>query len=352
LPTSTHQHDVIVIGASLGGMEALKKLFAQLPHDLPAAVLVVWHMSPEALNLLPDILRRVTDFPVVSAEDCETIMPGRAYIAPPDFHLVVEADETDSKSTRLTRGPKENRFRPSIDVLFRSAALAFGPRVIGVILTGMLDDGASGLYAIKERGGLAVVQDPVDAEAPNMPINAMRAVKVDHVSPIAGMGELLVQLINQPVKEGEDAVGENESSPNLQTEIRIALEDNSLERGALGLGEPTSYTCPECHGALSQITEGNIIRFRCHTGHAFTLDSLLAEVTESSEAALWNAIRVLQENEMITGHLAKQLSEGGDDEAAQACLQKMVRAMRQANLVRQATAQDDSPNNAEYQRRP
>jgi two-component system chemotaxis response regulator CheB len=227
-------------------------------------------------------------------------------------------------------------------VLFRSAAVAFGPRVIGVILTGLLDDGASGLYAIKERGGLVVVQDPIDAEAPNMPINAMRAVQVDHVAPIAEMGELLTNLVNQSVQEGDGVVAKEKTSPNLQTEVRIALEDKGLEKGVTELGEPSTYTCPECHGILLQIKEGNITRFRCHTGHAYSVDSLLAELTETCEAALWNALRAVQETEMLTGHLAKHLAENGDEAAAQACVQKMVRAMRQANLVRQATMQNET----------
>src|SRR5690606_29823122 len=182
----------IVIGASLGGMDALKKLFSQLPPDFQAAILVVWHMSAEAPDLLPDILQRATSFPVVRAADGGVLQLGRAIIARPNHHLALQKNKNGGESTiRLTHGPKENRFRPSIDVLFRSAALAYGSRVIGVILTGALDDGAAGMYAIKQRGGLAVVQDPLDAECPNMPINAMRAVTVDHVAPLSQMGEVL-----------------------------------------------------------------------------------------------------------------------------------------------------------------
>lgn len=337
---TTSKCDLIVIGASLGGMEALKELFADLPQNLAASVLVVWHVPPQTYNLLPDILNRVTQLDVVAAQDCVAIQSGRAYIAPSDFHLVIEVDEDDEARIRLTRSPKENNFRPSIDVLFRSAAVAMGGRVIGVVLTGLLDDGASGLYAIKNCGGLAVVQDPIDAQAPNMPINAIRAVKIDYVVPIAQMGKLLTKLVNQPVQEGEMSVDRQSAFPNLQAEVRIALQDNNLPQDSIQLGTVSPYTCPECHGSLIQIMEGNITRFRCHTGHAFTLDALLSAITQSCEATLWNAVRVLQEAEMLIEHLSKHLSELGDDEAALAYLQRKVQVVQQANLVRQALIKD------------
>lgn len=188
---------------------------------------------------------------------------------------------------------------------------------------------------------MTVVQDPLDAQAPHMPINAIRAVEVDHVVPISEMGNLLVQIVNQSAQEGEVLVPGEKAFSRLQTEVRIALEDNGLEQEIIELGSLSPYTCPDCHGSLIQIIEGNITRFRCHTGHAFTLDALLSAITQSCETTLWNAVRVLQEAEMLTGHLSKHLDELGDDDAALAYLQRKVQVMRQADLVRQALLQDE-----------
>jgi len=338
---TSSKRDVIVIGASLGGMEALKVLFSCLPQDLAASILVVWHMPAQAENLLPNILNRVTPLKVTVAKDGEAIKPGCAYIAQPNFHLVVVPDENSEASLRLTHGPKENNFRPSIDVLFRSAALAMGERVIGVVLTGLLDDGASGLYAIKQCGGLAIVQNPIDAQAPNMPINAMRAVEVDHVVPIAEMGALLTQLVNNSVQGGGAPVPRKNTSDHLQTEVRVALEEDDLKQDIIELGDFSPYTCPECHGSLVQIMEGNTTRFRCHTGHAFTLDTLLSAITEKCEATLWSAVRVLQESELLTEHLSNHFRELGDHEISQIYLQKKAHIMHQAKLVRQAILKDE-----------
>ncbi len=192
------KRDIIVIGASAGGTSALKQLIAQLPDDFLGTLFIVLHISPEHRNVLPQILARLCPLPVVQATDSEAIQPSRIYVAPPDHHLIVEQGHV-----RVTRGPKENRFRPSVDVLFRSAAHAYGQRVIGVILTGALDDGAAGLEAVKERGGIAVVQDPFDALYPSMPIQAMKAVAVDHCVPITELGSVLVSLANEAILEEE-----------------------------------------------------------------------------------------------------------------------------------------------------
>jgi two-component system chemotaxis response regulator CheB len=346
-PPSPRDFPVIVIGASMGGMEALKVLFSGLSPELNAALLVVWHMSPESPALLPDILQRVTSLPVASAQDGAPLQPGRASIACPDQHLVLEQNETErSEVIRLTHGPRENRFRPSIDVLFRSAAVACGSRVIGVVLTGALDDGASGLYAIKQCGGTAIVQDPLDAEYPNMPINAMRAVRVDYTAPIAQMSELLSRLVQAPRANrtsGDGSQSVSEQSQKFQTEVRVAMEDKGLESGITALGEISPYTCPECHGCLLQIEEEGMLRFRCHTGHAYTLDALLSELTQSVENALWNALRALQEIEMMTRHLEKHINETGQEAAAEAFRRKLLHVTHQADLVRQATFQNRVP---------
>ena len=283
--------------------------------------------------MLPQILNRVCPLSVAHAIDKEAIQPGRIYVAPPDHHLLIEPGHV-----RVTHGPKENRFRPSVDVLFRSAAQAYGPQVIGVVLTGFLDDGASGLFAVKEQGGKAVVQDPLDALYPSMPIEAMKAVVVDHCVPVTKMGALLIRLTNEAIEEKED----NPVSEQMKIEVGVALEDKGFEAGIMKLGQLSPYSCPECHGVLLQLKEGKRIRFRCHTGHAYSLNSLLVEVTQSIESALWNTLRGIEESEMLMNHIAEHLREANDSEMAELFLQKSEEASKRAELVRQAVMSNET----------
>lgn len=321
------KRDIIVIGASAGGMEALKKLVAQLPDNFLGALFIVWHISPECRSLLPEILARLCPLPVVHATDSEAHKPGHIYVAPPDHHLIVEQG-----LVRVTRGPKENRFRPSVDVLFRSAARAYGQRVIGVVLTGALDDGAAGLEAVKQQGGIAMVQDPFEALYPSMPISAMKAVAVDYCVPITKLGSLLVSLTNETVED----LGVLPVSDQMEIEVGIAREDNALQHGIMTLGEPSPYTCPECHGVLLQLKQGKLLRFRCHTGHAYSPNALLAELTKSIEDTLWSTLRGIEESEMLMSHIAQHLHEANDGDTAELFLQKANDAKRRADLVRQA----------------
>lgn len=321
--------NVIVIGASAGGLEPLQDLVSQLPAKFPAAVFVAWHLPPESPSLLPQILRRLTDLPVSQPGNYEKIEAGRIYCVAPDYHLVIEGDHV-----RLSRGPKENHFRPSIDVLFRSAAWSHGAQATGIILSGCLDDGVSGLYAIKRMGGVSIVQDPAEAAFPDMPLNAIKTVEIDYSVPIKAMGGLLTTLAAEKLHENGN---HRETSKAMETEIKIALEDNALENGWLELGEKTSYTCPECHGALAQIVEGRTARFRCHTGHAFSLNSLMSEVTKSIETSLWNSLRVIEESQLLMSHIARHLSENGNQEAAALLASKIEFAQKQASAVRELT---------------
>lgn len=220
-------HDIIVIGASIGGLEALRALLPSLPQDLPAALFVVWHLAPTSLGVLPAVLQAVSPLPIANAQDGEAIRPGRIYVAPPDQHLVLEPGRV-----RLTRGPKENRFRPAVDPLFRSAAAAYGPRVVGVVLSGALDDGTAGLWAVKDRGGVALVQDPLDALEPSMPHNARQHVSIDQVASAQTLGRMLNDLARMPVAHADAPP----VSDQLHIETRIALEDTALHAGVLGLG--------------------------------------------------------------------------------------------------------------------
>jgi two-component system chemotaxis response regulator CheB len=320
--------DIIVIGTSTGGIDALKELVAGLPRDLKASIFITLHVAPYSLGILPEILERAGSLHASNATDWEQIEQGRIYVAPPDRHLIVEP----SGHVRVTRGPRENRFRPAIDPLFRSAAHAFGPRVVGIILTGWLDDGTAGLWAVKERGGTAVVQQPEDAFAPAMPLSAIKHVEVDHIVPLKEIAPLLVRLTEAPaVEEGVRPVSEE-----LEMEVKIAREDNALESGIMKWGEPSVYACPECHGTLLQLKEGGNMRFRCHTGHAYSVDALLAEFTEKTEDSLWNAIRAIEEGVLLMRELAKHFGEQHTGTDAEALLTKADESQQRADLVRRA----------------
>jgi two-component system, chemotaxis family, protein-glutamate methylesterase/glutaminase len=286
---------LIVIGTSAGGIEALRELVALLPSDFSSPIAVVMHSSPHAPGIVHDILSRAGRLPAVSARNGEHLRAGYIYVAPPDFHLLVEPGRL-----RLAKGPKENRFRPAIDPLFRSAAQVYGPAAIGVILTGHLDDGTAGLWAIKKLGGVAIVQDPNDAMYRSMPESALHSVAVDHCVPLRDIAPLLVRLTSVPVEEPIDV----QVPEHVEVEVKIANEDDPLKAGVERLGAPSAIACPECHGVLRQWTEGGRLRFRCHTGHAYSPDSLVTEIDEATEIAMWNAIRSLQEGSILMRQLA------------------------------------------------
>ena len=306
-PNAALPRNIVVVGASSGGIEALSALLALLPADFPAAIFVVVHVSADSPGVLPRILARAGALPVETAKNGGAILSGRVYVAPPDRHLLLEHG-----SIRITRGPKENRFRPAIDPLFRSAAQAYGEQVIGVVLSGSLDDGTAGLWAIKDRGGLAIVQEPSEAAYPSMPLSALQHVAVDHRVTIAEMARLLPQLVTAVVAEKEDVGVPDKLQDKLEIETRIAREDNPLESGVMTLGPLSPYTCPECNGVLVQLQEGNLLRFRCHTGHAYSLESLLAGIHESIDKTLWNTVRTLEEHMLLLRHLGEHAREQQD----------------------------------------
>lgn len=201
------KRNIIVIGASAGGFEAFKKIVQDLPPDLDASIFIVWHMSPDIRGILPEVLNKLNKIDAAHAYDQEPIKPNRIYVAPPDHHLLIEEGRV-----RVTRGPKENRFRPAVDPLFRSAAYTYGSRVIGVVLSGALDDGTAGLWRIKNNGGIAVVQDPADADVSSMPENALREVHVDYCVPVADLGGLLAKLSSEEVIEDTEVMMKKQKS--------------------------------------------------------------------------------------------------------------------------------------------
>lgn len=300
----------ILIGASVGGVYAMLELAAALPAGFPAPLLVVQHIGAHRSQLAELLSVRGANRAVV-ASDGQRPEAGTIYIAPPDHHMLVEQG-----AIRLTRGPKEHHARPAIDPLFRSAALDLGPRAVGVILTGMLDDGSAGLQAIKQCGGITVVQDPADAYEPSMPRAAIAATEVDHVVSIAALPTLLLALCEQVVATARPAV---------RLPPRALKEEHALSSGTLTMDDlktiarPSSFSCPDCGGVLFELDDRTPVRFRCHTGHAFSLASLASMLEEVTDFALWAALRAMREKEGVLRHLAA--SEGGRDrQVAADCL--------------------------------
>jgi two-component system chemotaxis response regulator CheB len=281
-------HDIIVIGASSGGVETLPKLVVQFPEDLPATVFVVQHTAATSPGLLANILDRAGPLPAMPAQNDKPFQQGHLYIAPPDHHLLVKKGYM-----RVTRGPRENRVRPAIDPLFRSAASVYGARVIGVILTGLQDDGTAGMLAVKRCGGVAMVQDPDDALYSEMPLSVLAHMEVDYRLPVAKMGAVLYRLAYEAPAETPPVPQE------VLAEVEIAERpmDNINREEELGALAP--LTCPECGGPLWGLHTDQMQRYRCRLGHAFTAQSLLTGQSGVIETALWTAVRTMEERARI-----------------------------------------------------
>lgn len=323
------KRNIIVIGASAGGFDAIKQLVATLPAGMDAAIFIVWHMSPDVTGILPQVINKQNTIHAANAIDQEPLVFNRIYVAPPDHHLMLEKD-----TVRVTKGPKENRFRPAVDPLFRSAAYAYGSRVIGVVLSGALDDGTAGLWTIKNSGGIAIVQDPLDAVVPSMPENAIAAVEVDHIVSIDEMAPLLVKLAAEQVSEAKNP--SRDAQQKTGTEVDIAMQKPIDNKSVFPLGSLTPFSCPECHGVLTGITEGTIIRYRCHTGHAYSADSLLASITEKIEDYLWNAIRGVEESIYLLNHIGDHYSESNQPQLAAMYFKKAKEAEEKAKTMKKA----------------
>jgi two-component system, chemotaxis family, protein-glutamate methylesterase/glutaminase len=324
-------HDLIVVGASAGGVEALVELVRGLPRNVPAAICIVLHLPADSTSLLPQILGRAGALPTAHARDGDLLRHGHVYVAPPDSHLVVEPGRL-----RLLAGPRENGHRPSIDVLFRTAAQVYGSRVIGVVLSGTLDDGTAGLLAIKRRGGLAVVQQPADARYPGMPQSALEHVVVDQALPVRDIPAALTRLAREPAPKEVAA-----PSAELEEEIRAAEVNLArLNRGAYP-GAPSVYTCPECSGSLWEIQDGELLRYRCRVGHAYTAESLLAGQAGAVEAALWAALRALEEKAALASRLVRQSTDRGYQLAAVRFAEQEADARQRAAVIRRALLVDD-----------
>jgi two-component system chemotaxis response regulator CheB len=314
--------DIIVIGASAGGVPALQLLISQLRPDIPAAIFVVLHLPAWSLSRLPAILMRSGPLPASHPADGSPIQNGNIYVAPPGQHLLVKEG-----TVHLSAGPKENRHRPAVNALFRSAALAYGPRVIGVILTGALDDGTSGLWEIKERGGLAIVQEPSDALFPDMPRNALENVPVDHAVPLGEIAPLLGSLAGRPV-----ALREREGGPQPMDSRQTAL------------------TCPECRGPITESRRQSFSEFSCRVGHRYSPETFLAAHAETRERTLWAAVVALEEGAQVARDLASHHSAGqrrrleqeaADNERASEKIRNLLHVLTQGNSTHLLQEEND-----------
>jgi two-component system chemotaxis response regulator CheB len=330
----SEEQRIVVIGASAGGVSALIHLARNLPGDFPAPIMVVLHVPAQSPSLLALILNREGMLPAKSAEDGERYEAGRIYVATPDRHLLVGRDGR----LRVTRGPRENRHRPSVDPLFRSAALAAGPRAIAVVLTGALDDGTAGMLAINQAGGIGVAQDPEDALYPSMPSSAITHARIDHVAPLAAIPELLVRLVSEPA--GKRPVVEQD----LALETRIAALDPAALVGDDRPGQPSPYSCPECGGVLWEIQDGAFARYRCRVGHAYSPETMLGAQDDVLEEALWSAMKTLEESARLSQRLAKNERERGREWMAKRFEEKEADARERVEVIRRHLLRDDDAN--------
>jgi two-component system, chemotaxis family, protein-glutamate methylesterase/glutaminase len=326
-------HDIIVVGASAGGVEALTYLAKKLPKDIKAAILIVLHVPAQGTSVLPRILTRAGNLPALHPKNGEEIVPGKIYIAPPNYHLLVQPGHI-----HLSRGARENSHRPAIDPLFRSAARAYGRRVVAVVLTGVLDDGTAGLMAVKMRNGVGVVQNPEDAMYGGMPQSAIANVdNIDYILPLADIPDMLVNLANTPV-EGE---AENPVSEGMKIETDLLELDMKTLNQDDRPGKPSTFACPSCGGTLWEHQERDLLRFRCRTGHAFSAESLMAEQSEALEDALWIALRALEEKSSLAHRIAKRMRDRNQLLSAEKLEEDARDSNERADIIRQVLARNE-----------
>jgi len=325
------KRDLVVVGASAGGVEALRELVRGLPSDLAATVMVVLHVPPGARSSLPAILQRATTLSVMHARDGMSLEPGTILVAPPDHHLTLLG-----RTAHLERGPRINGHRPAVDALFESAARALGPTVIGVVLSGALDDGTAGMLAIRAAGGATLVQSPSDAFYASMPKSVLEQTDVDRVLPASALAAAIADLVSPgeraPIADPPNEVPRNDDPSDVPTE---ALETD-LEAPRDPTSRPSGLTCPECHGALWLVENGKSRRYRCRIGHAYTPRALLAAEAESIEHALWHACRALEETAALGRRLARDARAQNLHDLAEEDERRCADAAKRASALREA----------------
>ena len=292
---------IVVIGTSAGGFFALAELISQLKQETDAAYFVVMHLANHGIGgYLVSQMQKYTSLYCTEVEESCEIKKGTIYFAQPNKHLIVK-----NKVVKLGCGPQENRWRPSIDVLFRSAAAAFDGYTIGIILTGLLDDGTSGMSAIKRCGGTSIVQDPNEAEYPDMPLSVMKEIEVDYCVPLAEMGGIISEIISSK------NVVKTIIPADIVKEVEIAESGAGNISELEELGDKTVFSCPDCGGVLFEMKNGQPTRYKCHTGHTYSLNNLLIKKNKSMEGSLWVALRTLEERKKLLSQLAdKNIKRG------------------------------------------
>ncbi|MFC6792686.1 chemotaxis protein CheB [Methylobacterium komagatae] len=317
--------DIVVIGGSSGATASLKVILGALPADLPAAVFIVLHIPARSIGLLATVTAAAAHLPVHAARDGMMITPGNIYLGVPDHHLIVRDGQI-----RLGRGPRENMARPSIDPLFRSAAATYGPRVIGVLLSGLLNDGAAGLEAIKRCGGVALVQDPADAIADEMPLSGMAATTVDLVAPSTRLGDVLSELVQ------ESPGPRLPVPPEIRLEIDIAAGERIDSDVLRRIADPAALTCPHCSGVLSKVRDAKPLRFRCQVGHAYTAEAVAREQENAVDEALRIALRIIEERAELVARMAQDGRSSGRLAVAEMYDERAVEYREYADTIRRA----------------
>jgi two-component system chemotaxis response regulator CheB len=323
--------DIAVVGFSAGGIEPLLRLVGALPADFPGSVFVVHHFPPQSISALPNILQRASALDVAQAVDGDDIVPGRICVARPDQHLVLTGGRI-----RCTNGPREQGHRPAIDPLFRSAARVFGPRVVGVILSGTLDDGTVGMIEVKARGGLALVQEPEEAAYPGMIMSALRSVAVDHVAPARELAAILDRAAREDAAERAPLPSDASEAAAVSADApEPAMAGTAGLRNPSGLGRPSPMVCPECGGVLFEREQDQFLHFRCHVGHAFSEEALFASQSRALEGVLWSAVRALEEKAALSRRLADQAGRRGLHRAVAQFQGTAREAEHGSNILRQ-----------------
>lgn len=334
--------DIITIGGSAGAIDALQQLLGGLPKNLEAAVLVVLHTSNHPASVLPQIMQRVSQMPVVHPQDRTRVERGHVYLAPPDYQMVVE-----DGTIRVLQGARENLHRPAIDPLFRSAAAWYGRRVIGVILTGLLDDGTAGLMVVRKRGGAAIVQDPATAIFQSMPRSALAQVPDAHVCSLDEIPGMLIRLVREEIPpQAPPGSGNGEAA---KKETRLVELDMSEIENEHRLGRPSAFACPECGGVLWEMDDEHLLRFRCRVGHAFTAMNLEVEQRRAIETALWSGLRALEENASLYRRMADRAATSGYGKTAENFAGRAANTTTNAHVLRQFLLDLNEPQQEEFE---
>jgi len=322
--------NIVAIGTSAGGVEALRCLVSKFPPDLPASVLVTIHLSSEFRSAMDAILTSAGPLPARFAGDGDVVANGQIYIAPPNRHLLL-----DGNQILLGQGARENNARPAIDPMFRSTAVCCGSSAVGVVLTGTLGDGASGLWALEQCGGVTVVQDPADAAFAEMPETALSRVRPNHVATLEELPALLEHLVRKPA-------GKPGPVPErIKYEVEVAKGERGNMQSMDRIAKRSVLACPDCHGVMWEIDEGDLVRYRCHTGHAYTAELMRVALDENLRRALASARRALEERTALAEKLHKEADDSGHCRLARSWARRAQEFREEANVIRDSISRVD-----------